>query len=91
MTKRNKDKLIESYSEDYFSEPDGGFEIINTNRESSTEKKLGNAEDLLKDIYQFLLSYDSLEDMSEEDYAYGIINEITNIKEYINKFFRENI
>jgi hypothetical protein len=29
--------------------------------------------------------------MSEEDYAYGVINEITNIKELINEFFRENV
>ena len=90
MTKRNKDKLVETYSADYFSGPDGSYEIINPSNESLTRKKLSEAEDLLKHIYQWVLSNDSLEDELDEQYVIRILNEIPTIKEDINKFFREN-
>jgi len=45
MVKRNKDKLIESYSEDYFSDSDGRFEIINPSNENVVRKKLDKAEE----------------------------------------------
>jgi hypothetical protein len=89
MANRNKDKLIESYSEDYFSDSDGRFEIINPSNENVVRKKLDKAEELLKNIYQWVLSNDALEEESEDQYAIRVINEIPTIKEDINKFFRD--
>tara|TARA_R110000824_G_scaffold73222_3_gene186540 strand:+ start:2646 stop:2921 length:276 start_codon:yes stop_codon:yes gene_type:complete len=91
MTKRNKDKLVEGYSEDYFSNPDGSFEIVNPSNENVVRKKLDKAEELLKNIYQWVLSNDALEEESEDQYVIRIINEIPHIKEDINTFFRETV
>ncbi len=91
MTKRNKDKLVEGYSEDYFSSSDGNFEIINPSDENLVRKKLDKAEDLFKDIYQWLLSNDALEGESADQFAFRIINEIRLTKEEINKFFRDTV
>jgi len=87
---RNKDKLIETYSEDYVTTPDG-VKMIVTNTNKPLEYKLEKAEELLKCIYQWVLSNDALEEESEEDFAFRVINEIPHIKEDINTFFRENI
>lgn len=91
MAKRNKDRLVESYSEDYFTKPDKAYKIINPTNETLTIKKLDNAEELLKNIYQWLLSNDSLDGEMEEEYAFRVINEIPATKELINKYFRDNI
>ena len=90
MTKRNKDILIESYSEDYVTTPDG-VDIIVTNNNKSLKYKLEKAEELLKCIYQWVLSNDALEEESEEDFAFRVINEIPHIKEDINVFFRDTV
>ena len=90
MTKRNKDILIENYSEDYVTTPDG-VEMIVSNSNKPLRYKLDKAEELLKCIYQWVLSNDALEDEMEEEYVMRIINEIPHIKEDINTFFRETV
>ena len=90
MTKRNKDTLIESYSENYVTTPDG-VEMIVSNSNKPLRYKLEKAEELLKCIYQWVLSNDSLEEESEDQYVIRIINEIPHIKEDINTFFRETV
>ena len=91
MAKRNKDKLVESYSEDYFTKPLENYKIINPTDEKLISKKLDNSEELLKTLYQWLLSNDSLDGEMEEEYAFRVINEIPATKELINKYFRDNI
>ena len=90
MAKRNKDILIESYSEDYVTTPDG-VEMIVSNNSSPLRYKLEKAEELLKCIYQWVLSNDALEEESEDQYVIRIINEIPHIKEDINTFFRDTV
>jgi len=90
MKKRNKDILIESYSEDYVTTPDG-VEMIVTNSNKPLRYKLEKAEELLKCIYQWVLSNDALEEESEDQYAIRVINEIPHIKEDINRFFRDTV
>ena len=90
MAKRNKDILIDSYSEDYVTTPDG-VEMIVANSNNPLRYKLEKAEELLKCIYQWVLSNDALEEESEEDFAFRVINEIPHIKEDINVFFRDSV
>ena len=90
MKKRNKDILIEGYSEDYVTTPDG-VEMIVSNNNSPLRYKLEKAEELLKCIYQWVLSNDALEEESEEQYIIRILNEIPHIKEDINTFFRDTV
>ena len=90
MKKRNKDILIDSYSEDYVTTPDG-VEMIVSNSGNALRYKLEKAEELLKCIYQWVLSNDALEEESEDQYVIRIINEIPHIKEDINTFFRDTV
>tara|TARA_Y100000310_G_scaffold340236_1_gene435314 strand:+ start:192 stop:464 length:273 start_codon:yes stop_codon:yes gene_type:complete len=90
MKKRNKDILIEGYSEDYVTTPNG-VEMIVSNNNSPLRYKLEKAEELLKCIYQWVLSNDALEEESEEQYIIRILNEIPHIKEDINTFFRDTV
>ena len=90
MTKRNKDMLIEGYLEDYVTTPDGVEMTISSNS-TPLRYKLEKAEELLKCIYQWVLSNDALEEESEDQYVIRIINEIPHIKEDINTFFRETV
>ena len=90
MTKRNKDILIDSYSEDYVTTPDG-VEMVVSSSSNPLRYKLDKAEELLKCIYQWVLSNDALEEESEDQYAIRVINEIPHIKEDINKFFRDTV
>jgi len=90
MKKRNKDILIDSYSEDYVTTPNG-VEMIVTNNDKPLRYKLEKAEELLKCIYQWVLSNDSLEEESEDQYIIRILNEIPHIKEDINTFFRDTV
>ena len=90
MTKRNKDMLIEGYLEDYVTTPDGVEMTISSNS-NPLRYKLEKAEELLKCIYQWVLSNDALEDEMEEEYVIRILNEIPHIKEDINTFFRDTV
>ena len=90
MAKRNKDILIESYSEDYVTTPDGVEMTISSNS-NPLRYKLEKAEELLKCIYQWVLSNDALEEESEDQYVIRIMNEIPHIKEDINTFFRDTV
>ena len=90
MTKRNKDMLIEGYLEDYVTTPDG-VEMTVSSNSNPLRYKLEKAEELLKCIYQWVLSNDALEDEMEEEYVIRILNEIPHIKEDINTFFRETV
>ena len=90
MKKRNKDILIDSYSEDYVTTP-YGVEMIVTNSNKPLRYKLEKAEELLKCIYQWVLSNDALEEESEDQYVIRIMNEIPHIKEDINTFFRDTV
>ena len=90
MTKRNKDMLIEGYLEDYVTTPDG-VEMTVSSNSNPLRYKLEKAEELLKCIYQWVLSNDALEEESEDQYVIRIINEIPHIKEDINTFFRETV
>ena len=90
MTKRNKDMLIEGYLEDYVTTPDGVEMTISSNS-NPLRYKLEKAEELLKCIYQWVLSNDALEEESEDQYVIRIINEIPHIKEDINTFFRDTV
>ena len=90
MKKRNKDILIDSYSEDYVTTPNG-VEMIVTNNDKPLRYKLEKAEELLKCIYQWVLSNDALEEESEDQYVIRILNEIPHIKEDINTFFRDTV
>ena len=78
MTKRNKDMLIEGYLEDYVTTPDGVEMTISSNS-NPLRYKLEKAEELLKCIYQWVLSNDALEEESEDQYVIRIINEIPHI------------
>ena len=92
MSKRNKDKLIESYSEEgYFTEPDQNVVIVNPTPHKELRKKLDDAEKRFKDIYQWLISNDALEEESEEEYSFRVINEIRDVKDIIDEFFRETV
>ena len=90
MAKRNKDILIDSYSENYIATPDG-VEMIVSSSNKPLRYKLDKAEELFKCIYQWLISNDALEEESEEDFAFRVINEIPHIKEDINTFFRDTV
>ena len=91
MSKRNKDKLIESYSDGYFTEPDQNVVIVNPTKDKELREKLNDAEKRFKDIYQWLISNDALEGESEEDYSFRVINEIRDVKDIIDEFFRETV
>ena len=87
---RNKEKLINTYSEDYVQTPEGD-KMFNPITDKVLRYKLEKAEELFKNIYQWLISNDSLEEEDEEQYAIRVINEIPHLKEDINKFFRDII
>tara|TARA_R100000278_G_C5427514_1_gene148880 strand:- start:322 stop:564 length:243 start_codon:yes stop_codon:yes gene_type:complete len=74
----------------YFEGSKVEYEIINQTNEKETQMKLRNAEELLKNLYQWLLSNDDLEGEMEEEYAIRVIREISSTKKLINKYFREN-
>ena len=91
MSKKDKDKLIESYSDSYFTEPDQNVVIVNATKDKELREKLNDAEKRFKDIYQWLISNDALEEESEEQYSFRIINEIRDVKDIIDEFFRETV
>ena len=74
----------------YFKDNNVKYNMVSGDVEQSLLEKLNKSEELLKDIYQWLLSNDSLDGESEEDYCFRVLNEIPSTKELINKFFREN-
>ena len=91
MSKKDKDKLIESYSDSYFTEPDQNVVRVNATKDKELREKLNDAEKRFKDIYQWLISNDALEEESEEQYSFRIINEIRDVKDIIDEFFRETV
>ena len=82
--------LIEGYLEDYVTTPDG-VEMTVSSNSNPLRYKLEKAEELLKCIYQWVLSNDALEEESEDQYVIRIMNEIPHIKEDINTFFRDTV
>tara|TARA_R100000278_G_scaffold46293_1_gene40248 strand:- start:2912 stop:3181 length:270 start_codon:yes stop_codon:yes gene_type:complete len=75
---------------DFVQTPDG-VTIVNPTKGKKLELKMEKAEDLLKNIYQWLLSNDALEQENEEQYSMRIIREIKYVKLDINKFFKNNV
>ena len=83
---RNNENVKNSNST--FSEYPPDVVIVNPTKEKKYLEKLDEAEELLKDIYQWLLCNDSLDGDSEEVYAFRVINEIASIKELINSYHK---
>tara|TARA_R100000808_G_C2051609_1_gene86932 strand:+ start:146 stop:415 length:270 start_codon:yes stop_codon:yes gene_type:complete len=75
---------------DFVQTPDG-VTIVNPTEDKKLELKMQKAEDLLKNIYQWLLSNDDLEEEDVEQYSIRIIREINHVKLDINKFFKNNV
>lgn len=74
----------------YVQTPDN-VKIINKESESAIRNKLNNSEKLLKDIYCFLLSNDSLDGDHPEIYVQKILEDIRKIKKQIDAFFMDNV
>ena len=75
---------------DFVQTPDG-VTIVNPTEDKKLELKMQKAEDLLKNIYQWLLSNDDLEEEDVEQYSIRIIREINHVKLDINNFFKNNV
>lgn len=74
----------------YFEDSKVEYKVVNQTDENAISIKLRNAEELLKNLYQWLLSNDSLEGECEEQYSTRVLCEIPITKELINDYFREN-
>ena len=85
---KSKDRMI-SVSKDNFVQTPDEVIYINPDMNKRLSVKLDEAEDLLKNIFNWLLSNDTI-DEDTDMYAYRVQSEIPALKDQIDNFFKEN-